>query len=120
MNKGSMVAHLCLQGQRHCTRPVPLAAEPDFDDGFVFRLEVSAGRQAWRRKKPMACVGPVLVLLAWSLMTLAAGRIRHLVSQPEGGRLAAALRLDDGKGLCRFPKRSASNRLATTSLNPKS
>jgi hypothetical protein len=41
-NKGSMVAHVCLQGQRHCTRPVPLAAEPDFDDGFVFRLQVGS------------------------------------------------------------------------------
>ena len=40
MSKGSMVAHLFLQGQRHCTRPVSLAAEPDFNDGFVFRIKV--------------------------------------------------------------------------------
>lgn len=34
-----MVVHMCLQGQRNCTRPVPLSADPDFDDGFVFRLQ---------------------------------------------------------------------------------
>ena len=38
---GSIVVHMCLQGQRHCTRAVPLAPEPEFNDGFVFRLQVA-------------------------------------------------------------------------------
>eukprot|EP00802_Teleaulax_amphioxeia_P006340 Tamp_06344.p1 GENE.Tamp_06344~~Tamp_06344.p1 ORF type:complete len:666 (-),score=132.13 Tamp_06344:739-2655(-) len=38
-HKSSVVAHLCLQGQRERTKPVALTAEPDLDDGFLFRLQ---------------------------------------------------------------------------------
>eukprot|EP00286_Rhodomonas_abbreviata_P010675 CAMPEP_0181342296 /NCGR_PEP_ID=MMETSP1101-20121128/30917_1 /TAXON_ID=46948 /ORGANISM="Rhodomonas abbreviata, Strain Caron Lab Isolate" /LENGTH=664 /DNA_ID=CAMNT_0023453729 /DNA_START=102 /DNA_END=2096 /DNA_ORIENTATION=+ len=37
--KGDLVAHFFFHGQRHSTKPVPCCADPQFDDGFLFRLD---------------------------------------------------------------------------------
>ncbi|KAJ1489744.1 CEP76 C2 domain-containing protein, partial [Baffinella frigidus] len=40
-SKGTLVAHVLLQGQRHATRPCAASVEPAFDDGMLFQMNAS-------------------------------------------------------------------------------